>query len=96
MKPQSTILSTKQRPIDPPDSIFWMGMDRLRASCLGIKLVEIGAFFPDERALLTPREAARAEGMSYDRMILTVVDSACERLNLSLGNLDAKDPKSTH
>lgn len=67
MKPQSTILSTKQRPIDPPDSIFWMGMDRLRASCLGIKLVEIGAFFPDERALLTPREAARAEGMGLKR-----------------------------
>ncbi len=35
-------------------------------------------------------KAARAAGLSYDRMILGVVDAACERLNLVPGGLDER------
>ncbi|MEJ2699160.1 MAG: ATP-grasp domain-containing protein [Desulfuromonadales bacterium] len=35
-------------------------------------------------------KAARAAGLSYDRMILSVVDAACERLNLSLEGVDER------
>lgn len=35
-------------------------------------------------------KAARAAGLAYDQMILSVVDAACERLNLCQGSLDER------
>ena len=48
----------------------WPGMERLRASCLGIVLVEIDTLVPDEKGLWTPREADRAEKLGSRRRAL--------------------------
>jgi phosphopantetheinyl transferase len=47
--------------------LVWPGMERLRTACLGIVLVEIEALFAEEKHLLTPTEAARAEKLGPKR-----------------------------
>lgn len=94
MKSQSPTPSTKPRPNDSLDCIFWMGMDRLRGSCIGVELVEIGTFFPGKTDQLTPREASRAEGMGLKRCKeFTAARVALKRLarRIALADKDMPD-----
>lgn len=73
-----------------------MGMDRLRASCIGIELVVIGTFLPDETDLLTPREAARAEGLGLKRRKeFTAARAALKGLARRIGLADSDMPDSS-
>jgi phosphopantetheinyl transferase len=55
-----------------PNSISWPGLERLRAACLGIMILEIKNPLPDEKNLLTPREAARVKELGSRRRKLFI------------------------
>jgi phosphopantetheinyl transferase len=76
--------------------IAWPGMERLQTACLGITLLEIEAFFPEEKDLWTPREAARAEKMGPRRRKgFTAARVALKRLARQIGLADKDRPDST-
>jgi phosphopantetheinyl transferase len=65
---EPTISSNKTRAsVDKPDSVSWRGVERLKIVCPGMVLLEIGDSIPNEKDLLTPREAARAEELGPRR-----------------------------
>jgi len=53
--------------VDLPNSISWPGMERLNTVCMGIVLLDIEHLLPNEKDLLTHREAARAEELGPRR-----------------------------
>lgn len=76
--------------------IAWLGLERLRTACLGVMLLEIEAFFPEEKDLLTPREAARAEELGPKRRKgFTAARVALKRLARQIGLADKDRPDST-
>jgi phosphopantetheinyl transferase len=76
--------------------IAWPGLERLRTACLGITLLEIEAFFPEEKDLLTPREASRAEKLGPRRRKgFTAARVALKRLARQIGLADKDRPDST-
>jgi phosphopantetheinyl transferase len=76
--------------------ISWLGMERLQTACLGITLLEIEGPFPQEKNLLTPREAARAEKLgSRRRKGFTAARVALKRLARQIGLADKDRPDST-
>lgn len=58
--------------IDLFSSIAWPGMERLKTGCTGIVLIDIEHLLPNEKDLLTHREAARAEELGLRRRKLFV------------------------
>ena len=76
--------------------IAWPGLERLQTACLGITLLEIEAFFPEEKDLLTPREASRAEKLGPRRRKgFTAARVALKRLARQIGLADKDRPDST-
>jgi phosphopantetheinyl transferase len=74
----------------------WPGMERLRTSCLGITLVDIEAFFPEDKDLLTPREAARAGELGPKRRKgFTAARMALKGLARQIGLADKDRPDSS-
>jgi len=53
--------------IVPHQVAGWTGMEKIKTLCLGIVLLELENLRPQENALLTPREAARAEELGPRR-----------------------------
>jgi phosphopantetheinyl transferase len=77
------------------DPVGWLGMERLRTACLGIVLVEIEAFLPEEKELFTPREAARAEELGPRRRKLFIAARvALKRLARQIGLAHEDTPDS--
>lgn len=77
--------------IDPHDATGWTGMEKMKALCLGIALLEIEHLRPQENALLTPREAARAEELgSRRRKLFIAARVALKKLSRQIG-LASKD-----
>jgi len=72
VRSESTIPYKAQTPIDPSNCISWPGMEGLRASCLGIMVIDIENLRFDEKDLLTPHESARAEELGPRRRRLFV------------------------
>jgi len=58
--------------IDLFSSLAWPGMERLKTGCTGIVLIDIEHLLPNEKDLLTHREAARAEELGLRRRKLFV------------------------
>ncbi len=58
--------------MDKPDPVSWRGVEELKLICPGIVLLEIGDLLPNEKNLLTPREAARAEELGPRRRKLFI------------------------
>jgi len=72
--------------IDVPNSIFWPGIEKLKSVCTGIVLIDIEALLPNEKDLLTPREAARAEELGPRRRRLFIAARvALKRLARQIG-----------
>jgi phosphopantetheinyl transferase len=82
--------------MDIPNSISWPGMERLRTTCLGIVLIEIPPLFPEEKRLLTPREAARAEELGPRRRKLFIAARvALKKLARQIGLAHSDTPDSS-
>jgi phosphopantetheinyl transferase len=80
--------------MDLPNSIVWPGMERLKAVCTGIVLLDIEHLLPNEKDLLTPREAARAEELGPRRRRLFIAARvALKRLarQIALAHNDTPD-----
>jgi phosphopantetheinyl transferase len=74
-------------------STLWAGMDRLRSTCLGITLFDLGALFLIEEDLFTPREAARALKMGPQRRRgFTAARLALKRLARQLAIVEENRP----
>jgi phosphopantetheinyl transferase len=81
--------------IDMPESVSWRGVERLKIICPGIVLLEIGDFFPNEKDLLTPREAARAEELGpRRRKSFLAARVALKRLARQIGLVSKGTPDS--
>jgi len=92
---EPTIPFKTQALIDTPNSISWPGMERLRAACLGIVLLEIETLLPNEKNVLTPREAARAEELGPRRCKLFLAARvALKRLARQIGLAHNNTPDS--
>jgi phosphopantetheinyl transferase len=78
------------------NSVAWPGMERLRAACLGIMIIEIEAIFPDGKDLLTPREATRAGELGPKRRKgFTAARIALKGLARQIGLADKDRPDSS-
>lgn len=64
---EPTTPPTAHTVIDPHETAGWTGKEKIKTLCLGIVLLEIEHLRPQENALLTPREAARAEELGPRR-----------------------------
>jgi phosphopantetheinyl transferase len=74
----------------------WSGMEKLKIACLGIVLLEVENLLPNEKELLTPREAARAEKLGPRRRKgFTAARIALKRLARQIGLADKDSPDST-
>jgi phosphopantetheinyl transferase len=62
-----TTPTTAHTVVDPHEAASWTGMENVKTLCLRILLLEIEHLRPQENALLTPREAARAEELGPRR-----------------------------
>ena len=81
--------------IDLPNSISWPGMDKLKITCLGVALLEIEDLLPNEKDLLTLREAARAEELGPRRRRLFIsARVALKRLARQIGLAPNDTPDS--
>jgi phosphopantetheinyl transferase len=81
--------------IDPHDATGWTGMEKIKTLCLGIVLLEIKHLRPQESALLTPREAAKAEELGPRRRELFLAARlALKRLARQLGLTHKDTPDS--
>ena len=81
--------------IDPHDTINWKGMEKIKALCLGIVLLEIEHLRLQGNTLLTPREAARAEELGPRRRKLFVAARvALKKLARQMGLARAEMPDS--
>jgi phosphopantetheinyl transferase len=81
--------------IDPYDATGWPGMEKIETLCLGIVLMEIEHLRPQENALLTPREAARAEELgARRRRLFTAARVALKRLSRQIGLASIDTPDS--
>ena len=96
MSSEPTKYSNKTRLfIAMPDSVSWRGVERLKIICPGIVLLEIGDFFPNEKELLTPREAARAEELGpRRRKSFLAARMALKRLARQIGLVSKGTPDS--
>jgi phosphopantetheinyl transferase len=82
--------------IDMPDSVSWRGVERLKIICPGIVLLEIGDSIPNEKDLLTPREAARAEELGPRRRRLFIAARvALKELARQIGLAHRETPGSS-
>jgi phosphopantetheinyl transferase len=82
-------------PIDPPNFISWLGMERLRPSCLGLEILGIEGLLSNEKDLLTTREAARAEELGPRRRKLFIAARvALKRLARQIGLAHEDTPDS--
>ena len=72
MNPKLTIASKAQAFIDLPISIAWPGIAKVKAVCTGIVILDIEHVLPNEKDLLTPHEAARAEELGPRRRRLFI------------------------
>ena len=96
MSLEATIPFKTQTLIDMPNSISWPGMEKLRAACLGIVLLEIENLLPNEKDLLTPREAVRAEELGpRRRKSFIAARAALKRLARQMGLVDKERPDSS-
>jgi phosphopantetheinyl transferase len=78
------------------NSVAWPGMERLHTSCLGITLVDIETFFPEDKDLLTPREATRAGELGPKRRKgFTAARIALKGLARQIGLADKDRPDSS-
>jgi len=81
--------------IDLFSSIAWPGMERLKSGCTGIVLIDIEPLLPNEKDLLTPREAARAEELGPRRRRLFIAARvALKRLARQIGLAHNDTPDS--
>jgi phosphopantetheinyl transferase len=72
--------------VDLPNSISWPEMERLKTGCTGLALIDIEHLLPNEKDLLTPREAARAEELGPRRRRLFIAARvALKRLARQIG-----------
>jgi phosphopantetheinyl transferase len=93
---ETTIPSNKTlAAIDMPDSVSWRGVERLKIVCPGMVLLEIGDSLPNEKDLLTPREAARAEELGpRRRKLFLAARVALKRLARQIGLVSKDTPDS--
>jgi phosphopantetheinyl transferase len=81
--------------IGQSNTISWPGIEKVRAACLGIVILDIENVFPDEEALFTPREAARAEELGpWRRHLFTAARLALKRLARQIGVVQSDTPDS--
>lgn len=81
--------------IDLFSSIAWPEMERLKSGCTGIVLLDIEPLLPNEKDLLTPREAARAEELGPRRRRLFIAARvALKRLARQIGLAHNDTPDS--
>ena len=81
--------------VDRPSSFSWPGMERLKTGCTGIVLIDIEHLLPNEKDLLTHREAARAEELGLRRRKLFVAARvALKRLARQIGLAHSDTPDS--
>jgi len=92
---EPTIAFKARTLIDLPSSVAWPGMDKLKITCLGIMLVEIETLLPNEKDLLSPREAIRAEELGPRRRKLFIsARVALKRLARQIGLAPNDTPDS--
>ena len=90
------ILFQKDTFLGDTNPVAWPGMEELRTACVGIKIVEIESVSPDEKDLLTPREAARAEELGLRRRkAFTAARVALKGLARQIGLIDKDRPDSS-
>jgi phosphopantetheinyl transferase len=88
--------SKKNTLIDLFSSIAWPGIEKLKSVCTGIVLIDIEHLLPNEKDLLTHREAARAEELGLRRRKLFVAARvALKRLARQIGLADKDTPGSS-
>lgn len=81
--------------IDMPNSVDWPGMEELNTVCSGIGLLQIEDLFLNEKDLLTPREAARAEELGpRRRKLFLAARVALKRLARQIGLVSKDTPDS--
>ncbi len=81
--------------IDFFSSIAWPGMERLKSGCTGIVLLDIEPLLLNEKDLLTPREAARAEELGpRRRKLFLAARVALKRLARQIGLAHNDTPDS--
>ncbi len=66
--------------IDPHDATGWTGLEKIKVLCPGIVLLEIEHLLPQENALLTAREATKAEELGPRRRKLFIAARAALKI----------------
>jgi len=95
VRSEPTIPSKTRTLVEPANPISWPGMEKLRAACLGIMLVEMETLSAKEKILFTPREAARAEELGpRRRKHFTAARMALKRLARKVGVVHKDTPDS--
>jgi phosphopantetheinyl transferase len=80
---------------DPLDTTNWQGMEELKTVCSGIVILQAESLLPNEKELLTPREAARAEELGPRRRKLFIAARvALKRLARQIGIVPKDTPGS--
>jgi phosphopantetheinyl transferase len=94
--PEPTIPFNKTRAfIDVPDIISLRGMEEMKTLCSGILLLQTENLLPNEKDLLTPREAARAEELGpRRRKSFLAARVALKRLARQIGLVSKGTPDS--
>jgi phosphopantetheinyl transferase len=91
----TAIPSKTQSLTDPSRSIDWPRMEELKAVCSGIVLFQTESLLPNEKELLTRREAARAEELGPGRRKLFIAARvALKRLARQIGLASKDTPDS--